>query len=226
MKLIEFRASESGGMNGSRSSTSVAYTDEGRCKVNIVSKPFHNQPTTHVKYYADGLLDKLSEVCERYHVIEWKDLPEQDLFMHDAPTIYEHFTFEDGTKIDLGSKKKYPEHAGDMFHELYRLIDESESYSVNREVLVEEDSPMMMGMMPFGMMSMGMMSEGMKFDQTPPGGNDQKAGGSGSGSSSVSNGGNQGEEAVKWAKFCNQCGTPFEGNQKFCSECGAIRNKQ
>lgn len=197
MKLIAYSSSESGGMLGGRSSKSIAYTDDGRCKVKISGKTFHSEPIKHVTYYADGLLDKLSEVCERYNVISWTDLPDQTIAMHDAAKSRDSFTFENGTIITLSSEKQYPKQAREMYGELNRLIEESESYGVDAEVTIEENSFATMGMMSF---------------QTAGPVQAQKVG-------------TQGEDVSQWAKVCACCGTKFEGNQKFCAECGAVRQK-
>lgn len=161
MKLIDYNASVSGGMMGGYSLTSVTYTQDGRCLVSTVSRDFHSSPTRKEKYYADGLLDKLSEVCERYQVIQWTDLPEQDMRMCDAADSSQCFTFEDGTKICLDTKKRYPLSAPDMFGELNELIRNSESYGVDKEVTIEENTMMPLGMMNMGMMNMGMMGNPM-----------------------------------------------------------------
>lgn len=197
MRLITYSMSESGGMNGSYLSKYIAYTDDMSCKVEIVDKPFHNQPTKRVKYYADGLLEKLSEVCEKYNVISWTDLPEQQIFMHDAAAVSICFTFENGVKIGLGSGKRYPEHFHEMYQELEKLIRESENYGTDLAEVTEETPFMAMGMM---MSSMGQSLCG----QTPE---------------------RQEKENTEWAKFCANCGAKFMENQKFCAECGSVRSK-
>lgn len=196
MKLISYSSSESGGMNGSYSSTYIAYTDDGRCKVDIANKPFYSQPIKRVRYYADGLLENLSEVCARYNVIDWTDLPDQQVFIYDAPTFSDCFTFENGTKIALGSGKQYPRQFHEMNRELEKLIRESESYGVDLEI-TEEASLVTMGMMP------GPVAQPVNFQDV----------------------GRQGEESAKLAKFCTNCGAEFIGNQKFCAECGSVRQK-
>lgn len=197
MRLIAYSSSESGGMMGGYSSTNITYTEDGRCQVNISNRPFHSQPLTHVKYYADGLLEKLSEVCERYNVISWTDLPEQKIIMLDAANNTDNFTFEDGTKIVLGSRIQYPEHASEMYEEFNKIIRESEGYGVDREVTEEE---------PF--MSMEMMA----FQVDKPVKDQTTAGNV--------------EDTSIWARFCVNCGAEFIENQKFCAECGSVRPKQ
>lgn len=195
MRLIAYSSSEGGGMNGSFSSTSVSYTNDGRCRVNTDNRPFHNQPIKHVKYYADGLLEKLSEVCERYNVSNWTDLPEQNMFMYDAPTSNVYFTFEDGTKIDLGSRKQYPKQAHELFREIDDLIAESKDYAVDVEVV--EEPAMTMGMS----MGMSMMAVSDNFVKAPE------------------------SAEMKWSKFCASCGERFTGDEKFCAHCGTKREK-
>lgn len=149
MKLVAYNSSETGGMNGVYSLISVFYDKDGRCKVEIAHRSFHNQPTKYTNYYAEGLLEKLSEVCERYNVISWTNLPANNMFLHDAPTINDCFSFENGTKISLGSKTQYPLEAFDLFQEIKSLISESESYCVEKEVREEAPAPLAMGMMQF-----------------------------------------------------------------------------
>lgn len=199
MKLISYSSSESGGMNGSYSSTYIAYSDDGRCKVDIANRTNHSQPIKRVKYYADGLLEKLSEVCERYDIISWTDLPDQIVVMRDAPTVSECFTFENGTKIALGSGKQYPGLFHEMNQELEKFIRESESYGVDLEVIEET---------PF--ITMGMMGAQVDKPVMPI---------------NVQNASSRSEGTIKWAKFCSDCGTEFMGNQKFCAECGSARPK-
>lgn len=195
MKLIAYSSSESGGMNGGYSSTSVIYTDDGRCKVNIAGRTFHSQPTKRVTYYADGLLDKMSAVCEQYRVSDWTDLPDQKVFMYDAATSSDCFTFENGTKITLGSGKQYPENAREVFQEINKLIAESETYGVDVEITEEE---------LFGTMGMMQLNHTVNSDK-------------------LQTAGKQETDTSGWAKFCADCGTEFTGNQKFCAECGSLR---
>lgn len=197
MKLIAYNSSESGGMLGSYASTKIFYTSDGRCRVDTASKVLHSDPITHVTYYADGLLEKLSEVCERYNVIGWTDLPENNIFMHDSSSKKDNFSFEDGTIIVLGSSKKYPEHAGEMYGELKQLINDSENYAVDLEV-TEESSIFTMGMM------------GKMPNMTPNMVNVIKPA-------------NQNDESIKWAQYCVDCGAKFNGSQRFCAECGSVR---
>ncbi|MCQ2522458.1 MAG: hypothetical protein MJ105_08775 [Lachnospiraceae bacterium] len=196
MKLISYNSSESGGMNGSYSSTSIAYTDDGRCEVNTANRPFHSQPIRRVRYYAEGLLEKLSEVCERYDVIHWTDLPQQKVTMYDAPSGSDCFVFDNGTKIVLESGMIYTQQIRDMYDELKPLIKVSENYGV--DVMVTEEP---------GIMTMGMM-----FGQTNR-------------TVEVKCTSGKDEDMSTWAKFCDSCGANFTGNQKFCAECGSPRKK-
>lgn len=194
MKLVAYSSSESGGMNGGRSLTSITYTGEGRCKVTTANKPFHNQPTRHENYYADGLLEKLSAVCERYNVISWTDLPDNEIILLDGATSSENFTFNNGITITLGSRKKYPPNAHEMFEELKELIEESLNYGTEMEVTIEEP------MAPMSLMEFQMNMHAKKQDT-----------------------GKQETETANLAKFCSNCGAKFTGDQKFCAECGAKR---
>ncbi|MCQ2519046.1 MAG: hypothetical protein MJ107_00805 [Lachnospiraceae bacterium] len=198
MKLIAYSTASSGGMLGGRSSTSVFYTDDGRCKVEITDKPAHNQPTTHKKYYADGLLEKLSEICERYNVAGWTNLTGESISMLDAASGSDKFTFENGTTVILESKMAYPQYVYEMFQEFRELIKDFKGSDV--EVEVTEDAP-------FTFASMGMMGFQTANNVNPK--VDER----------------RDQDVSDWAKFCRNCGTKFEGNQKFCAECGSVREK-
>lgn len=204
MKLIAYSSSEGGGMMGGYSSTSIAYTDDGRCKVNKAGRTFHSEPIRKETYYADGLLEKLSEVCERYRVIEWENLPGETVTMLDAPSGSDSFTFENGTKIILESRRIYPGYVYEMHQEVNKLIEESKRYGVDFEVTEEAASMLMFGQM---------MKTGKVEDV-----NGQNPG-------TVQTITSQNPESIKWAKFCAICGTEFQENQKFCSECGSVRPK-
>ncbi len=208
MRLIAYSSSEGGGMNGSYSSYDIAYTGDGRCRVQISSRAFHNQPIIDTRYYAEGLLEKLSNVCERYNVSSWVNLPDCEIFMHDAPSGNNTFTFEDGTRINLGSGKIYPEQANEMLRELYGLIRESRNYGVDLQITEGA---------PFAMMSMGMMA-----GQPAPAKTTEAASQTDEGASIIQS--SEGNEP-KWVKYCSQCGAKFNENQKFCAECGCIREK-
>lgn len=197
MKLIAYSISEGGGMNGGYFSTSIAYTDDGRCRVSTSTRPFHNQPTRHVRYFSDGLLDKLSLVCERYNVISWTNLPEHKIFMHDAATTNICYTFENGTKIVLGDRTMYPEYFSEMHQEFNKLIDEAEQ--INVEEKIEETLPFL---------TMGMMAAQLNQPKATWVPVSQTT-----------------EDPAAWAKFCADCGAKFTGNQKFCPECGSVRQK-
>lgn len=197
MKLISYNSSESGGMLGGYSSTSISYTDDGRCKVVIANRINHSQPIERMTYYAEGLLEKLSEVCERYEVGSWKDLPELDMHVLDEASRSQSFLFENGPDVVLDNKKMYPQCAHEVFQEINRLIKESKSYGANVEI-TEEQPMLAMGMMAF---------------QT-------------SAASKVTDSSSKGSAAAKWANFCANCGTKFMVDQKFCSECGAARPRQ
>ena len=201
MRLISYSSGESGSMMGGRSSLSISYTDDGRCRVSSSQSVGQSLTTKCVTYYAEGLLDKLSEVCERYNVIEWKDVPGPKIFMVDAGTSRQTFSFENGVKICFESGKRYPEYAGDMFSEIDALITESESYAVDVEVSEETFGMGMMGMM--GMMNM-MNDQNKQVVKDP----DYFK---------------RNEDTSAWAGVCDGCGTPFTGAQKFCAECGAAR---
>lgn len=196
MKLIAYSSTESGGMTGNYSSTSVTRTRDGRCRVEIARKDFHSEPLRRVKYYADGLLEKIGEVCERYEIINWTDLPELDIFMHDASRHSQSFIFEHGPDIILDSKKMIPPAAHEMYQEIDRLILESESYGTDVEIT--EDTPLP----PMGMMA-------WQTEQT----------------AKVQDSGSPDTGTSRWAKFCTSCGTRFHEEQKFCAECGSSRKK-
>lgn len=196
MKLIAYKTARYGGMLGGHSSTSVTYTDDGRCKVDSSGKTYHSEPITHEIYYAEGLLEKLSEVCERYHVITWTDIAGEKIRMLDEASGSDNFTFEDGTKITIESGRIYPGYVHEMYCEFKQLIEESKSYGVDFEV-TEEAPMMMMGMMTAQKEGFGRTQHVVRENM----------------------------EASKWAKFCTNCGTEFKGEQKFCVECGSMRQK-
>lgn len=200
MKLVAYTSGEGGGMLGGHSSTSVNYTGDGRCQVLLMNRLTHNHPYEKVKYYADGLLEKLNEVCERYNVSSWTDLPGEEIAMLDSPSRSENFTFLGGTRIAFDNRRIYPDYVWEMLREIKQLIEESKKYAVDVEV--SEEVPLM----AMSMMSMNDINAGNKAD------NVQKE--------SVQ------DDDVKWAKFCIDCGTKFVGDQKFCGECGAVRQKQ
>lgn len=147
VKLIAYSSSQGGGMMGGYSSMSISYAEDGRCKVSSSNKLMHNQPTEHVVYYADGLLEKLSELCERYNVISWTDLPDLNITMYDAATSTDTFTFEDETRISLCSDKQLPAQAHTMFRELAELVKDARSQAADIEVTQVEENMMFMGMM-------------------------------------------------------------------------------
>lgn len=147
VKLISYSSSQGGGMLGGYSSTSITYSEDGRCKVSCSNKPMHNQPTEHITYYADGLLEKFSELCERYNVISWTDLPDLNITMLDAGTSTDTFTFEGGTIISLSSGKQLPVQARIMFQELAELLNEAKDNALDIEVIQVEENMMPMGMM-------------------------------------------------------------------------------
>lgn len=200
MKLIAYSSSESGGMMGGYSSTHIFYTEDGRCKVETAGRTYHSQPIEHITYYADGLLEKLSEVCEKYNVDNWKDLPYDKINMLDAALSSKNFKFENGDNITLDSDKIYPQNielmCRDMYQEIIALIDDSKNYGIDKKI-TEEEPVMSMGMM-------GMM--GMTLQQAVQPVREQAS-------------------TFQEAKFCNICGAKFLDEQKFCAECGAPRNK-
>lgn len=204
MKLIAYNKTERGGMTGGYSSTSIAYTREGRCQVHIKVQSYHSQPTFFERYYADGLLEKLSLLCERYHTTEWTNLPDSDIRMYDAPSGSIRFTFEGGTEIVLGSRKKYPDQFHEMYQELAELINESKAYAVERET--GEEAPFMG---PLTMGSMFDLQKNMQAASVPAG---KPA--------------DQNESSANWAKFCGNCGAEFQGTQRFCAECGSPRQRR
>lgn len=195
MKLIAYETTRGGGMLGGYSSTSVTYTDDGRCKVDISGKTYHSEPIKHEVYYADGLLEKLSEVCKRYNVVTWTDIAGEKTGMLDEASSNDNFIFEDGTKIVIESGRIYPGYVHEMYCDFNQLIKESKDYGVDYKVT--EEAPMMMGMMAAQM-------EGLF---------------------KVQYAGSQNKEVSKWAKFCVNCGAEFTGDQKFCAECGSMRQK-
>lgn len=202
MKLISYSSITGGGMAGGHSSTFITYTEDGRSKVETSDKPYHSSSTTHVIYYAEGLLEKLSDVCERYNVITWTYLPDNDILVYDEASSTDHFIFEDGTDIVLGNRTKSPTEAREMYHEFVALIKDSINYATElKEEHIKEQPFLMMGMMG-QMPSMADVRFDVPKTDTPK------------------------EDASTWAKFCKECGAEFKGSQKFCPECGALRPKQ
>lgn len=198
MKLIAYNSSKGGGMTGGHSSISIKYSEDGRCKVCSSIKTMHSQPTEQMTYYADGILDKLGELCERYNVINWTNLPDLDLKMYDGETSSDTFIFEDGIKINLNSGKQLPDQACQMFQELLELVNEYKDKANNIEVIQVEEN-MMMGMMNMSLMN----NQTLKKTEVNV----------------------QNIDITKFDKFCSECGSEFNGNQKFCSECGATRKE-
>ena len=210
MKLIAYVKSSSGGMMGGAAYEEIKYTEEGKCYFYSRNKQMHSSPTVTNKYYADGLLDKLSAVCERYNVSSWYNLPDTDIFMYDAASTSITFTFEDGTNISIGDRTKCPDMWLDFWDEFRELIKQSKDYAVD-EVTETEESVNMFGM---GMMAMGMMGDPMSNNMIVNVQNDTNC----NNATSI--------EESKWAKFCIECGNGFSGAERFCGNCGAPRQKK
>lgn len=200
VKLVAYSSSKSGGMMGGCSSTSIVYTGDGRCKVSSSSRFMHNQPLIRETYYSEGLLEKLSALCERYHVMDWTDLPDLNLTVYDEAAVTYCFTFGGGNVVSLGSGKRFPDQAGEMFRELAELIKEARDNAADLEVTQVEENLMNMSLAD----AMRMMNNQMVESPETK-------------SQSIC--------PAKMARFCSNCGYQFEGEQKFCPECGTARAK-
>lgn len=205
MKLIRFDNSSGGGMRGENSRITVHYTADGKCLVNSSGKDAWNTPTYIKNYYADGLLDKIGEVCERYAVHTWTDLPNNDFFMLDAPSRTVNFIFDDGTKIKLTNNTRTPDAWREVSSAISELIEESETYGIDAAVELS----------PFGMM----MGKTEIIRVQPKSGAAAPAAPASAPTAEVAP---DAPAPEKKAKFCPTCGYKAGGNSKFCPECGAI----
>lgn len=147
MKLIRYSVSSGGGMLGGNYSKRVEYDKNGKCFVEEKSKMTHSDPTYTTSYYADGLLEKLSILCDKYSVRGWTDLPDNDMKMLDGESHNYSFTFDDGLSIKFGDDKKSPEGWRDFWNEASKLFDEAENSAINKKTTKEENGPFMFGFM-------------------------------------------------------------------------------
>ncbi len=197
MKLISYYRYSSGTMMGGRSSFTVSYTPEGRCLCESQSKSSANLPLYVTRYYADGLLEKMDSVCEKYRVYSWTDLPEAVNFgMMDGGASGTVFRFEDGTEILLGDGKLPPAESIALWEEIGALLKEAEAYGV--------DAGPKPSSLPEGFeLQNSMLAHFYEELVYVPFG--QKA-------------------AAPAPKFCSCCGNRLEPGQAFCGECGAKVN--
>lgn len=193
----------------------IEYTKDGKCLFDSLEKSRHDSPVYVKKYFAEGLLDKIGEVCERYNIISRTNLQKSNIVMYDAPSYYYTFMFEDGTRITFGSDTECPAQWPDAHGEINELIKESENYGTDvEEEKVSSDVPGT----PMANMQSGIMGGMMGYMETVI--NLKLADERSKAQSDTPS------PASGWVAFCSQCGTQFKDGQRFCSECGAVRSRK
>ena len=64
----------------------------------------------------------VTEIIERYHMTEWKDLPKTDIIALDAPSLSFTYEFSDGSVYRLGSDLEMPDQAYQAVREILQYI--------------------------------------------------------------------------------------------------------
>lgn len=116
-----------GGENGDSYSVELTLeeTEDGRPRTIV---RYHDQP-----YYGARAVDKeiacasnvvtgVQEIVDRYAMTDWKDLPETDLIVLDAPQMSFRLEYSDGTEIRLGDDLEMPEGAREAIREIREYI--------------------------------------------------------------------------------------------------------
>lgn len=110
--LISFGYSRSGDMRGSQYSESVKLCEDGRAKVEIFSREWHNSEPKEKTFYVDGaILAEIEKVFRAYHMESWEHKKITEIFVCDGASY--HYSFSFGDEYYGFSSQMYPGKYGD-----------------------------------------------------------------------------------------------------------------
>lgn len=115
--------SSGGGMEGSYESLEISIRENGEVWLEYSSLPYIGAEEETVSHTVPAeAIEEIRSLCKKTGVLDWGELPDEELLLLDAPTTSVSFTYGDGEYYSVSSNDKLPKKGAGFFSEVYSIL--------------------------------------------------------------------------------------------------------
>ena len=115
--------SSGGGMEGSYESLEISIRENGEVWLEYSSLPYIGAEEETVSHTVPAeAIEEISSLCKKTGVLDWGELPDEELLLLDAPTTSVSFTYGDGEYYSVSSNDNLPKKGAGFFSEVYSIL--------------------------------------------------------------------------------------------------------
>ena len=115
--------SSGGGMEGSYESLEISIRENGEVWLEYSSLPYIGAEEETVSHTVPAeAIEEIRSLCKKIGVLDWGELPDEELLLLDAPTTSVSFTYGDGEYYSVSSNDKLPKKGAGFFSEVYSIL--------------------------------------------------------------------------------------------------------
>lgn len=115
--------SSGGGMEGSYESLEISIRKNGEVWLEYSSLPYIGAEEETVSHTVPAeAIEEIRSLCKKTGVLDWGELPDEELLLLDAPTTSVSFTYGDGEYYSVSSNDKLPKKGAGFFSEVYSIL--------------------------------------------------------------------------------------------------------
>lgn len=115
--------SSGGGMEGSYKSLEISIRENGEVWLEYSSLPYIGAEEETVSHIVPAeVIEEIRSLCKKTGVLDWGELPDEELLLLDAPTTSVSFTYDDGEYYSVSSNDKLPKKGAGFFSEVYSIL--------------------------------------------------------------------------------------------------------
>ncbi len=115
--------SSGGGMEGSYESLEISIRENGEVWLEYSSLPYIGAEEETVNHTVPAeAIEEIRSLCKKTGVLDWGELPDEELLLLDAPTTSVSFTYGDGEYYSVSSNDKLPKKGAGFFSEVYSIL--------------------------------------------------------------------------------------------------------
>ena len=115
--------SSGGGMEGSYESLEISIRENGEVWLEYSRLPYIGAEEETVSHTVPAeAIEEIRSLCKKTGVLDWGELPDEELLLLDAPTTSVSFTYGDGEYYSVSSNDKLPKKGAGFFSEVYSIL--------------------------------------------------------------------------------------------------------
>ena len=115
--------SSGGGMESSYESLEISIRENGEVWLEYSSLPYIGAEEETVSHTVPAeAIEEIRSLCKKIGVLDWGELPDEELLLLDAPTTSVSFTYGDGEYYSVSSNDKLPKKGAGFFSEVYSIL--------------------------------------------------------------------------------------------------------